>query len=76
MREIESSLISRLEWVTRFIGMMMTLCDFPRLDIKSSFTLGPAYSEFGYYAHLVTMSRFFPCEGISVIDSNVKEVQL
>ena len=65
--------MSRLERVTRFIGIM-TLCDFPWFDIKSSFTLGPAYSEFGYYA--VTMSRFFPCEGISVIDSNVKEVQL
>ena len=36
----------------------------------------PAYSEFGYYAHPITMSRFFPCEGISVIDSNVKEFQL
>ena len=51
-------------------------CDFPRFDIESSITLGPAYSGFGYYAHPITMSRFFTCEGISVIDSNVKEVQL
>ena len=39
-------------------------------------TLGCTYSKFDYNEHLVTMNRFFSCEGISVIDSNVKEVML
>ena len=39
-------------------------------------TLGPAYSEFGYDEHPVTTRRFFSCEDISVIDFNVKKVQL
>ena len=34
------------------------------------------YNEFGYNKHLATISNFFSCENIHVIDINVKEVLL
>ena len=46
------------------IGNNSVIC----FDCNLSYTLGPAYNEFGYYEHPPTTSRFL-C--IKIIDSNV-----
>ena len=52
----------------------MIKTSFPKTD--NLYTLGPAYSEFGYDENPLTKSRFFSCVDIYVSDTNVKEVRL